>query len=244
MDRNANTRELLKCVVQCDADGAIAILESDCYDHTIIEDIGYFKNPFPLSWIILCNQLLLDNEDWNRKYFDTVILPARKRNEILRSYFESNGLMKGNSIDFSLFPDERSHFENLDIDTLLDGSEYQLVEMGYNLDECRLCYSVLVGDIGEINSQIAKGTNPDVWISGDFAPDEASESDGCSTSALSACRTFYCDAFDVYDLRGLYEPSSKNADDICNYRLLSLLIEAAFYQEVENRLKAIQISSK
>lgn len=233
------TKELIKCVIECDSDGAIAILESGDFNISIIDDIGLLKKPFPLSWIILCNKILLANDNWNEKYFKPVIIPARTRNEILEKYFEKNGLMRGHSVDFSLFPDERGHFDGWDFEEMLDGSEEKLVSLGYDLDECKLCYAVLVGDIEEIENQIAKGTNPNVWISGDFTPDKTWENDGCSYNALVACNTFYCDVFDVYSLRGIYEQPYQSAEEIVKYQPFAELIEAAFYQDLENRLKPL-----
>ena len=67
-----------------------------------------------------------------------------------------------------MFPEERAHFVDWDMDEMLDGTLDNLVTMGYDADKCLLCHAVLTGDIDEIDRQINKKTNPDVWISGVF----------------------------------------------------------------------------
>ena len=126
------------------------------------------------------------------------------------------------------------------MDEMLDGDLSSLVKKGYDADECRLCHAVLTGDIEEIDRQIKNKTNPDVWISGDFAPDKANAADGSSYNAIIACKTFYCDCFDIYNLRGYLEDGLNNKIRDINIEMVSELIEASFYRHVELRLLQIK----
>ena len=157
-------------------------------------------------------------------------------------YFQENHLDFSGDVDYSMFPVERGHFHDWDMDDMLDGNIDQLSKMGYDVDECLLCYAVLTGNIEEIDRQIEKGTNPDVWISGDFSPETANSNDGSSYNALEACNTFYCDCFDIYGLRGYLEDGLNNKLNVIKYNQLAELIEASFYRKVE--LQLLQIKHK
>ena len=123
---------------------------------------------------------------------------------------------------------------------ILGGTLEDLAKMGYEKDECRLCYSVLVGDLDEINKQIEKNTNPTTWISGEFAPGIGRESDGSSYQALASCNKFYCDAFNIYELHNIYDNGLQRFPIDINSNIMLAILQAAFYQDVENRLKTIK----
>ena len=227
-------------VFQNMADEAIDILKSERYSKSILKDIGLLDKPFPLYWLIKCNEILLEDANWRKEYYDEVVVPSLKNCRRLLEYFNDKKLNFAGNVDYSLFPEERAHFVDWDIDEMLDGDLDHLVTMGYDADECLLCHAVLTGDIDEINRQIKKKTNPDVWISGDFKPEVANANDGSSYNALVACNTFYCDCFDIYDLRGYLEDGLNKKTQRISRELLTSLIEASFYRHIELKLRLIE----
>lgn len=235
---------LICCVFQNMADEAIDILETKEYSKSLLEDIGLLNKPFPLYWLVKCNEILLEDTNWRKDYYEKVVLPSLNNCRRLLKFFMDKSLHHAGDVDYSLFPEERAHFVDWDMDEMLDGDLSSLVKKGYDADECRLCHAVLTGDIEEIDRQIKNKTNPDVWISGDFAPDKANAADGSSYNAIIACKTFYCDCFDIYNLRGYLEDGlNKKIRDI-NIEMVSELIEASFYRHVELRLLQIKQKSE
>ena len=232
--------KLICYVFQNMADEAINILETKEYSKSLLEDIGILDKPFPLYWLVKCNEILLEDTNWSKSYYDKVIVPSLSNCRRLLKYFNDNNLNFAGSVDYSLFPEERSHFDGWDMDELLEGDLNHLTKMGYDADECLLCHAVLTGDIDEIERQINKRTNPDVWISGDCAPEIANTADGSSYNALVACNTFYCDCFDIYELREYLEDGLNKKYKTVDKEILSLLIEASFYRLVELRLLQIK----
>ena len=233
---------LICCVFQNMADEAIDILEAKVYSKSLLEDIGLLGKPFPLYWLVKCNEILLDDKNWSKEYYERVVAPSLENCRRLLKYFDDNNLNIAGDVDYSLFPEERGHFVDWDMDEMLDGSLDYLVGKGYDANECLLCHAVLTGDIEEINRQIKNKTNPDVWISGDFTPEEANATDGSSYNAIVACNTFYCDCFDIYNLRGYLEDGLNKNTRRINIEMLSELIEASFYRYVE--LQLLQIKGK
>lgn len=231
---------LICCVFQNMSDEAIDILEAKVYSKSLLEDIGLLSKPFPLYWLVKCNEILLDDKNWNKEYYERVVAPSLENCGRLLKYFDDNNLNFAGDIDYSLFPEERGHFVDWSIDELLDGELDYLVKKGYDADECLLCHAVLTGDIEEIDRQIKNKTNPDVWISGDFTPEEANAADGSSYNAIVACNTFYCDCFDIYNLRGYLEDGLNKKTRRINIEMLSELIEASFYKHIELRLLQIK----
>lgn len=237
---NSDIDSRLICYVfQNMADEAIDILEAKNYSKDILEDIGILDSPFPLYWLVKCNEILLEDTNWKKEYYERVVVPSLRNCRRLLKYFKDNNLNFAGDIDYSLFPEERAHFTGWDMYETLDGDINCLTKMGYDADECLLCHAVLTGDIDEIDRQIRKKTNPDVWISGDFTPEIANANDGNSYNALVACNTFYCDCFDIYKLRGYLEDGLNKVTKKIGKDILSSLIEASFYRHIELRLKQI-----
>ncbi len=222
------------------ADEAIDILESDRYSKSILKDIGLLGKPFPLYWLLKCNEILLEDTNWRKEYYDMVVVPSLRNCRRLLKYFNDKNLNLAGDVDYSLFPEERAHFVGWDMDEMLDGDLDFLVAKGYDADECLLCHAVLTGDINEIERQIKKKTNPDVWISGDFKPDVANANDGSSYNAIEACHTFYCDCFDIYELRGYLEDGLNKKSQRIGRELLASLIQASFYRHIELKLQQIK----
>lgn len=220
---------LICCVFQNMADEAIDILEAKNYSKGLLEDIGLLDRPFPLYWLVKCNEILLEDDNWTKDYYDRVVVPSLENCRRLLKYFDDNNLNFAGDIDYSLFPEERVHFVDWNIDEMLTGDLDYLVKKGYDANECMLCHAVLTGDIDEIDRQIRKKTNPDVWISGDFTPDVANTEDGSSYNALVACNTFYCDCFDIYSLREYLEDGLNKITQKISMEILSSLIEVSFY---------------
>ncbi len=231
---------LICYVFQNMADEAIDILETKNYSDTILNDIGLLDKPFPLYWLVKCNEILLEDKNWMKDYYDRVVVPSLRNCRRLLKYFDDNNLNFAGDVDYSLFPEERAHFTDCEMDEILGGDLDCLTKMGYDADECLLCYAVLTGDIDEIDRQIKKKTNPDVWISGDFAPDVANANDGSSYNALVECNIAYCDCFDIYGLSRQLECGVNKITEVISSDILSTLIEASFYRHTELRLKRLK----
>lgn len=237
---NDTDKRLISCVFQNMADDAICILESGSYHKRLLDDIGLTNSRFPLYWLVKCNKMILDCDDWTEEFRREVILPARNDCNALLAFFKHNGLDYPGDVDYTLFPKERGHFKDWDFEDLFDASIDELCAMGYDKDECLLCYAVLRGDIREIERQVEMRTNPDVWISGSEDPKYACAVDGSSYNALVACSSFYGDCLSIYDLCSyLRRGRDKVCEDI-TYRMLAELIEASFYRKVELMLTPLQ----
>lgn len=237
MNKLSNTKRLVCCVFQNMADEAIEILESGDFDKNIFDDVGLFANPFPLYLISLCNLTYADDNEWRKDFLDEVIIPMRRQCHQLIDYFRQKGYPVDNPVDFTPYPDERRHFSrSWNMESLLDGTEEELVKKGYDLNECRLCYAVLIGDLDTINRQIAMGTNPDVWISGEQNPEDANEIDDESHNALNACMEYTWSPFDCYGLSGYWRDGVQKIYNDIDYRVLSLLVQGAFYNQIKLRL--------
>ena len=241
MNKLSNTKKIVCYVFQNMADEAIEILESDDFDKNILEDVGLFEHPFPLYLISLCNLTYADDDGWRKDYLEDVIIPMRRQCHQLIDYFRQKGFPVDIPIDFAPYPVERQHFKyGLDMESLLDGTEEELMKKGYDLNECRLCYAVLTGDLDTINYQVALGTNPNVWISGEQLPEEANEADHESYNALYACSEYRWSAFSCYGLRAFWHDGVKKIYNDIDYRTLSLLVQAAFYNQVESKLLSLK----
>lgn len=79
-------------------------------------------------------------------------------------------------------------------------------------------------------------TNPDVYISGDFAPEDAPSLPHDCYNALKFSYETYCDAISIYGIFVLYE--SKQVKPIGHYEIETLLQAAAYY-ELYNKLLSI-----
>lgn len=64
---NSHIDSRLICYVfQNMADEAIDILEAKNYYKDILEDIGILDSPFPLYWLVKCNEILLEDKNWKK----------------------------------------------------------------------------------------------------------------------------------------------------------------------------------
>ena len=197
---------LICCVFQNMADEAIDILEAKVYSKSLLEDIGLLGKPFPLYWLVKCNEILLDDKNWSKEYYERVVAPSLENCRRLLKYFDDNNLNIAGDVDYSLFPEERGHFVDWDMDEMLDGTLDYLGREGY------------------------------------FTAEEANATDGSSYNAIVACNTFYCDCFDIYNLRGYLEDGLNKKARRINIEMLSELIEASFYRYVE--LQLLQMKRK
>ena len=67
MTNNDIDSRLICCVFQNMADEAIDILEAKVYSKSLLEDIGLLSKPFPLYWLVKCNEILLDDKNWGQR---------------------------------------------------------------------------------------------------------------------------------------------------------------------------------
>lgn len=124
------------------------------------------------------------------------------------------------------------------MESLLDGNLEELVALGYDKDEVEFCYAVLTYKSDLIQKHIALRTNPDVYISANIPPGMGSATDGESYNALVCCNTFYRDAFDCYGLGTFWENTQTQRVEV---RDVHLLLEAAAYQDLENKLMSLSV---
>lgn len=58
------------------ADEAIDVLESKKYSKFVLDDIGLLCKPFPLYWLVKCNEILLEDRNWVKDYYERVVVPS------------------------------------------------------------------------------------------------------------------------------------------------------------------------
>lgn len=176
------TMELVSLVIANRADEAITILESNDYDKDILNDLfayseisGEYAETYhlPLYLLTKANETYFKYDD-----FCDTSMPIVYRNlagiKKLLHYWKSKGYPVDTPIDFEKYRELCAHFsfgDDDDWDYLLDGTLSQLIEKGYDENEAKMCMALLTYDKSEIDYQIALGTNPDVWISGDVSPE-------------------------------------------------------------------------
>lgn len=229
---------LVSSVMQNQAEKAIGLLESGRLDIRFLDNIGRCKNPLPLYKLSLCNAILLDNDNWAESF-----LPVVERNrqgcKTLLDYWEKRwDCPVSHPMDFSDYQEECAHFKGWNMENLLDGNLEELVALGYDKDEVEFCYAVLVYKSDLIQKHIALRTNPDVYISANIPPGTGYATDGESYNALVCCNTFCCDAFDCYGLGTFWENAQIQRVEV---RDVHLLLEAAAYQDLENKLIPLSV---
>ena len=205
MNFDKRTEILLSHIVQNNAKEAIAILKSGDFSRRILEDIGGFEAPLPLYKITVLNSIILSDKKWN-EWFIPVVEDNRKEIKIIKDFFEEEYKYSMNdSFNFSDYK-ECAHYHDWDIEDLLEGSLDQLEAKGYNRNEAELCYATLTYDIPILEKHIALQTNPDVYISYNFSPnDDSSDMKINSYNAYDFCYDVVEDAFSCYCLGAFYK---------------------------------------
>lgn len=232
---------LVSLVMQNQAEKVIDTIESGSIDLRFLNDIGCCEHSLPLYKLSLCNAILLDNNNW-AKSFLSVVERNREGCKALLDYWERRWNYPVNRpMNFSDYQEECAHFDEWwDMEVLLDGNLEELVALGYNKNEVELCFAVLTYKSDLIQKHIALRTNPDVYISGNIPPGTGFAGDGECYNALDCCNTFYCDAFDCYGLSSFWENTQIL---LAKVRDVHLLLEAAAYQDLENKLKPLSVKS-
>lgn len=236
------TNVLLSHIMQNHADAAIEILKSGNFNKYILTDVGCCSVLLPLYQLSICQDIMLSTDNW-ADFYRPVIERNRKEVSRLLNFWKveyNYPIEKG--IDFSKYEEYCGHFYDWNFEDLLDGSLDKLIDLGYNRDEALLCYGVLGYHSAILNEQIAKETNPDVYISGDIKPQMASCEDGESYNALVSCNTFACDIVDCYAFGRFWEDTDKilkvESRDIYD------LLQGAAYTQLYKRLTNIKRNVK
>ncbi len=231
-----NLDRLVACVVQNQADMAIAIIESGAFDEGLLTDLKCCENPLPLYKLSMCNDILLSEADWGECFRPVVERNREGCRRLLEFWKHGCGYPVDEPMDFGSYQYECAHFKDWDLEDLLDGTVDELVALGYDRNEVELCYAVLTYKAELIEKHIGLRTNPDVFISGELPAGEGKRDDYESYNALDACSNYYDDALFLYPSASFWE-----AEDIMPIRVrdVHLLLEAAAYCDLENRLKPI-----
>lgn len=236
------TDVLLSHIMQNHADAAIEILERGSFNKYILTDVGCCSVPLPLYQLSICQDIMLSYDTWVDSYRPIIERNREEVSHLLNFWKVEYNYPIENGIDFSKYEEYCGHFYDWDFEELFDGSLDKLIDMGYNRDEALLCYGVLGYHSAILNEQIAKGTNPDVNISGDIQPQMASCEDGESYNALVSCDTFACDIVDCYGFGNFWE----NKDKVLEVRAQDIydLLQGAAYTQLYKRLVNIKCNIK
>lgn len=239
-DLSSKLDKVVALVMQNQAEKAIALMESGGFDKHLLDDIGCCESSLPLYKLSMCNAILLNDDNWTKKFF-----PIVERNRIgckkLLDYWEKQWKYPiGVPLDFGMYQSECAHFNDWDWDmeSLLDGNMSELMALGYNEAEVEFCYAVLTYKSDLIQKHIEKRTNPNVYISGTVPFGKGRYDDGVSYNALECCSTFCCDAFDCYGLAGLW---SNTQDQKVSAKDVHLLLEAAAYCDLEKKIRKVKV---
>lgn len=239
---DGRTQELLSYVMQNCADKAIAILESGDFDHGVLEDVGGLSSPLALYQVSLCQHLMLSDKGWSDFYLPTIERNLAACEKLLDYWQERFHYPVDRPMDFSPFDNVCAHFFDWDLEELLEGTLDELVAMGYNRDEVLLCYAVLTHDSELLRRQIAKGTNPDVYISGDVEPGKGYAYDMTTYNALNECGRFVGDVVTINGFGGYWEEYEFPLE--VNIRALCDLLQGAAYAQLFPVLKALSFRKK
>lgn len=183
-----NTEKLVKAVLANRFKEVTQIIEEDNFDAIVLDDVfkalnindNYPVPPIPLYYISLCNQMYLTDDNWSEGFQHTVNRNL-KGCKALIGYWEKLGYDVTTPIDFSRYSNLVAFYCTFDYESLLDGTEEQLIAMGYDKEEAELCYALVSYDQPTIFRLLEKGVNPDVWICRDWSPSySAEQKDGCN----------------------------------------------------------------
>lgn len=221
-------------------DEAIAVLESGAYDERLLEDIalGRFTRPLPLYMLTMINDVWFSSGKWAGFYIPTVERNRREIARMKRYWGQRYGYPVGEVPDLSIYEDEVPHFDkDWTVKDLFDADMDTLIGMGYDRDEVEMCYAILVYDKPTIDKHIAKGTNPDVYICGDFPPDKAKDFPSDSYSGISACENPLDDVQICYGTDNFFELPEDGKIRPFTWEQIRGLIRGAAYTQLLDRLE-------
>ena len=241
---------LIALVVANRADEAIALMEHGEYDRSVLTDIrrleefapsevscyNRIESPLGLYQITQANKVYFSCDTWSDKALPSVE-KIRLQIARLERYWDKLGLPVYEPIDFRKFKNLCQHFcDDWSFEDLFDGTEEELVALGYDRNEVKMCYALLLYDKDEIERQIALGTNPDVGITGEFPPPVNKHDFYCG---LEAAENSLFDVCIVYDL--WYYWNSLPGTDLhpIDREILHGLFGAAAYSELLPRLRKL-----
>ena len=235
MNFDKKTNELLSHVMQNHAEKVISILESGDFNQSVLSNVYCCGlRVLPLYKISVCNAIILDDEDWSTRFLP-VIRENRKQCRMLLDFWrEKYGYDVDSPMDFENYQEACAHFYDWDMEDLLEGGLDKLVGMGYDKNEAELCYAVLTYNVGLLRKHLQLKTNPNVFISGDYLPDEASQLPSECYNALDFCDSVVSDAFAIYGLSSFYESQLPIQ---VTPRELETFFQAAAYTDLKKKFK-------
>lgn len=146
--------------------GGLKLREIDVYP-----DYGYNMEQdepvFPIYYITLCNSIYLDGWGTGNHVVDNITANHKISSEILE-YWRDLGFQVDEPIDFSKYRSLIAPGYPDDFHSTMDGNMTDLLLLGYDYDEIRLCYAIKQYYQKEIFELLEKGVNPDVFISGEY----------------------------------------------------------------------------
>lgn len=234
MTFDKKTNELLSHVMQNHAEKAISILESGDFNQAILEDIGCINQKLPLYKVSVCNAIILDNDDWSRSFLPVVRENRKQCYTLLMFWKDKYGFDVERPMDFENYQKCCGHFVDWDMEDLLEGDLDKLVGMGYDKNEVELCYAVLTYNVKLLKKHFFLRTNPDVFILGDYFPDDARQHSSECYNALHFCSTIISDALSLYGLASFYESQFVVPTRV---RDIEILLQTAAYTDLQNKFK-------
>lgn len=177
------TEKLVKAVFANRVKEVKQIMDVGNFDPAVLNDAfkalnitDYSVSPIPLFYVSLCNYIYLSGDDWEESFKSSVNRNLNDCKELI-AYWAELGYDVTTPIDFSRYADLVAFYTCYEFEDLLDGTEEQLVAMGYDKEEARLCYAIASYDQETIYHLLEKNVNSDVWISGDWTPAESEENE-------------------------------------------------------------------
>ena len=122
-----------------------------------------------------------------------------------------------------------------DYEDILEGTEEQLVAMGYDKDEAQLCYALVSYDQETIYRLLEKRVNPDVWICGEWSPVySAEQQDGANGYNYVYDAT--CVDPQIYGLHNYYYPDPIEQLEDPTSLMFHCLFMGAAYKLIDDRI--------
>lgn len=180
-----NTHKLVRAVFANDLTTIKEIIESEDFYKRVLNDVlgglrlretdidpdyGYDLDEdepvFPIYYITLCNGIYLNGWGNGNHVFDNISKNHEKSIELLR-YWRDLGYPVDEPIDFSKYRSLIAPGYPDDFHSTMDGNMTDLLLLGYDYNEIRLCYAIKQYYQKEIFELLEKGVNPHVFISGE-----------------------------------------------------------------------------
>lgn len=221
---NQSNNLLLLYILQCRSEDFIKRFEE--------QNNHCFIGVYSLYQLAYSNYLILSDDEWSQSAIPVIEICRKRCKEIL--LYLKNIIAVPTSFEYDL----RKHLkcfayysEDYDFEFMLDGSLPHLLSLGYKEVDCKLYEAGMKLDYSEVERLLNIGANPNVWMSGDYNPEDAVKAGidyaYCLTDDIN---TIVCDAVDVYGIYSYWEKGVRNEKQSVDIENLNFLFQGAAYQ--------------